>query len=102
MDFMLRVFCCCYFYFFLTTTKMFLSEHLKVYLHQKFIANQRTKKGTLITTEDSPHFQLKEASSPGLLTKQDQAALLGGTFGPMGPGFPGLQNTAIAMQLEGE
>lgn len=33
---------------------MFLSEHLKVYLHQKVIANQRTKKGTMITVEDSP------------------------------------------------
>lgn len=50
MDFMLFFFA----FFFKTTTKMFLSEHLKVYLHQKVIANQRTKKGTMITVEDSP------------------------------------------------
>lgn len=102
---MLRVFCCCYFcFFFFNHNKNVLiwaSEGLlasKIHCKPENQERDSDNHGR----QPSPHFRLKKASSPGLLTKQDQAALLGGTFGPMGPGFPGLPNTAIAMQLEGE
>lgn len=40
---------------------MFLSQHLKVYLHQRVITNQRTKKETMRTMEHSPTLSDEES-----------------------------------------